>query len=136
MYGHVTLVHVIWLPIINFRRQTSFYHILQLIYRKMELSWFIVYLFPWIIYTLTLTVFTLFFFWISSSLDLSITEETWVVEMCIWCIKICNVLVLHFNPWFEATTGGLLIPDGPHSPVGKYFGTWFKIRIWIELSRK
>jgi hypothetical protein len=23
-------------------------------------------------------------------------EETWIVEMCIWCIKISNVLVLHF----------------------------------------
>jgi hypothetical protein len=26
---------------------------------------------------------------------LSITKETWVVEMRIWCIKIVNVLVLH-----------------------------------------
>jgi hypothetical protein len=28
---------------------------------------------------------------------LSITEETWVVEMRIWCIKIVNLLVLHYN---------------------------------------
>jgi hypothetical protein len=27
---------------------------------------------------------------------LSITEETWVVEVRIWCIKIVNVLVLHY----------------------------------------
>jgi hypothetical protein len=36
-----------------------------------------------------------FFFWISNFFDLSITEETWVVEMRIWCIKIVNVLLLH-----------------------------------------
>jgi hypothetical protein len=34
---------------------------------------------------------------ISNFFDLSITEETWVVEMRIWCIKIVNVLVLHRN---------------------------------------
>jgi hypothetical protein len=28
---------------------------------------------------------------------LSITEETWVVEMRIWCINIVNVLVLHYE---------------------------------------
>jgi hypothetical protein len=32
-----------------------------------------------------------FFSRISSFFDLSITEETWVVEMRIWCIKIVNV---------------------------------------------
>jgi hypothetical protein len=67
---------------------------------------------------------------------MSITEETWVVEMHIWCIKIGNVLVLHFNPWVEASAGGLVVPEGLYSPVAKYFGTCFKIQIWIELSRK
>jgi hypothetical protein len=40
-----------------------------------------------------------------------------------------NVLVLHFNPWVEASAGGLLVPEGLYSPVAKYFGTCFKIRI-------
>jgi hypothetical protein len=62
--------------------------------------------------------------------------ETWVVEKCIWCIKIVNVLVLHFNPLVEASAGGLLVPEGLYSPVDKYFVTCFKIRIWIELSKK
>jgi hypothetical protein len=35
------------------------------------------------------------------------TEETLVVEMRIWCIKIGIVFVLHFNPWVEASAGGL-----------------------------
>jgi hypothetical protein len=26
---------------------------------------------------------------------------------CIWCIKISIVLVLHFNPWVEASASGL-----------------------------
>ena len=50
---------------------------------------------------------------------LNITEEAWVVEMRIWCIKIGNVLVLHFNPWVEASAGGLLVPEGLYSPVAK-----------------
>jgi hypothetical protein len=29
--------------------------------------------------------------------------------MCIWCIKIVNVLVLHFNPWIKAFAGGLRV---------------------------
>jgi hypothetical protein len=36
--------------------------------------------------------------------------EKWpkiAVEMRIWCIKISIVLVLHFNPWVEASAGGL-----------------------------
>jgi hypothetical protein len=41
-----------------------------------------------------LSVFT-FFPRISTFFDLSITEETWVVEMHIWCIKIVYVIVLH-----------------------------------------
>jgi hypothetical protein len=56
--------------------------------------------------------------------------------MRIWCIKFGNVLVLHFNPWVEASAVELLVPEGLYSPVAKYFGTCFKIQIWIELSRK
>ena len=33
---------------------------------------------------------------ISNFFDLNITEETWVVEMHIWCIKIGNLLALHW----------------------------------------
>jgi hypothetical protein len=32
--------------------------------------------------------------------------------MHIWCIKIGNVLVLHFNPCVEASAGGPLVPEG------------------------
>jgi hypothetical protein len=49
--------------------------------------------------------------------------------MLIWCIKIGNILVLHFNPWVEASAGGLLVPEGLYSPVAEYFGTCFKIEI-------
>jgi hypothetical protein len=44
---------------------------------------------------------------ISTFFGLSITEKTLLVEMHIWCIKIGIVLVLHFNPWVEASAGGL-----------------------------
>jgi hypothetical protein len=69
-----------------------------------------------------------FFSRIYNFFDLSITEETRVVEMRIWCIKIVNVLVLHFNPLDEASAAELLVPKGLYSPVAKYFGTCFKIR--------
>jgi hypothetical protein len=39
------------------------------------------------------SVFT--FISISNFFDLSITDETWVVEMRIWCIEIGDILVLH-----------------------------------------
>jgi hypothetical protein len=68
--------------------------------------------------------------------DLSITEETWVVELRIWCIKTVNALVLHFNPWVDASAGRQLVAEGLYSPVAKYFGTCFKIRTWSELSKK
>jgi hypothetical protein len=74
------------------------------------------------------------FFWISKYFDLSITEETWLVEMRIWYIKIGIVLVLHFNPWVEDSAGGVLVPEGLYNPVAKYFGTCFKLR--IELLSK
>jgi cbb3-type cytochrome oxidase subunit 1 len=54
-------------------------------------------------------LFTIFFL-ISNFFGLSTTEETCVVEMRIWCIKIGIVLVLHFNPWVEASAGGLKSP--------------------------
>jgi hypothetical protein len=47
------------------------------------------------------------FFRISNFFGLSITEETLLVEMRIWCIKIGVILVFHFNPWVEAFAGGL-----------------------------
>ena len=47
---------------------------------------------------------------------LSTTDETLVVEMRIWCIKIGNVFALHFNPWVEASAGGLLVPEGLYKP--------------------
>jgi hypothetical protein len=59
--------------------------------------------------------------------------------MRIWCIKIVYALVLHFNPWVEASAGGLLVLEGEYvlySQFAKYFGTCFKIRIWIELLKK
>ena len=49
--------------------------------------------------------------------NIDITDETLLVEMRIWCIKIGIVLVLHFNPWVEASAGGLLVPEGLFSPV-------------------
>ena len=57
------------------------------------------------------------------------TDDTSLVEMRIWCIKISIVLTLHFNPWVEASAGGLLVPEGLYSPVAKYFGICLKIRI-------
>jgi hypothetical protein len=78
--------------------------------------------------------FHYFCFRISYFFDLSITDEKWVVEMCIWCIKIVSVWVLHFHHWVDAFAGGVSVFKGLYSPVAKYFGTSFKIRIWIELS--
>jgi hypothetical protein len=52
------------------------------------------------------TVFTIIFR-ISNFFGLSITEETLLVEMRIWCINIGIVLFLDFNPWVEASAGGL-----------------------------
>jgi hypothetical protein len=82
--------------------------------------------------------FSVFTFFSSDLLlfDLGITDKTWIVEMRILCIKHFNVLVLHFNPLVEASAGEVLVPEGLYSPVAKYFGTCFKIRIWIELTKK
>ena len=74
------------------------------------------------------TLFT-FFFRTSNFFGLSTTDETSLVEMRIWCIKIGIVLTLHFNPWFEASAGGLVVPEGLYSLVAKYFGICLKIRI-------
>jgi hypothetical protein len=46
--------------------------------------------------------------------------------MRIWYIEIGTVLVLHLNPWIEASAGGLLVTDGLFSPVAKYFDTGLK----------
>jgi hypothetical protein len=35
-------------------------------------------------------------------------------------------IVLYFNPWVEASAGGLLVSEGLFSPVAKYFGTCLK----------
>jgi hypothetical protein len=43
-----------------------------------------------------------FFSRISNFFDLSLTEETWVFEMRIWCIKIGNVLVLRFKEYWKS----------------------------------
>jgi hypothetical protein len=72
-------------------------------------------------------IFTTFGF--SNLFDITITEETLVVEMHIWCIKIGIVLVLHFNPGVYTSAGRLLVPEGLYSPVAKYFGTCFEIQI-------
>jgi hypothetical protein len=55
--------------------------------------------------------------------------------MRIWCIKIGNVLDLHFNPWVEASAGGLLVPEGLYSPVAKSVLA-LKYEYEFELSRK
>jgi hypothetical protein len=52
------------------------------------------------------TVFSIFFGF-QTFFGLIITEDTLLVEMRIWCNKIGIVLVLHFNPWVEASAGGL-----------------------------
>jgi hypothetical protein len=44
---------------------------------------------------------------ISNFVGLSTTDDTLVVEMRIWCIKIGIVLFLHLNPLVEASAGGL-----------------------------
>jgi hypothetical protein len=72
-----------------------------------------------------------FFFQISNFFNLSITEETWVDEMHIWCIKIFNVLVLHFNPWVEVSACELLIPKGLYSRVSV-----LALKYEFELSKK
>ena len=56
------------------------------------------------------------FFSTSNFFGSSTTDETSLVEMRIWCIKIGIVLTLHFNPWVEASAGGLLVPEGLCKP--------------------
>jgi hypothetical protein len=51
---------------------------------------------PCLVFIGSFIVFT-FFFQISNFFDLSITEETWLIEMRIWCIKIGIVLVFHYT---------------------------------------
>jgi hypothetical protein len=63
---------------------------------------------------------------------MSITEETWAVELRIWCIKIDNVLVLQFKSWVETSASELFVPKCLYSPIAKYFGIFFKTQIWME----
>ena len=72
----------------------------------------------------TLSTFQILF-WTFNFFGPSTTDETSLVEMRIWCIKIGIVLTLHFNPWVEASAGGLLVPEGLYSPVAKYFCTCY-----------
>ena len=56
-------------------------------------------------------------------------------------LKCLPLFVIHTNDTaqvnkVEASAGELLVPDGLYSPVAKCSGTYFEIRIWIELSRK
>jgi hypothetical protein len=53
-----------------------------------------------------------------------------------WYMKFGIVLILHFNPWVEASVGRLQVPEGFYSVVDKYFGTCLKIRIWIKMPIK
>jgi hypothetical protein len=81
----------------------------------------------WIIHTaLYHNVYTPFDLnsWIFNFFGLSTTEETWLIEMRTWCIKIGIVLVLLFNLWVEGSAGGLLVPEGLYNPVGTYFAQW------------
>ena len=78
---------------------------------------------------LVFSAFSHLFFGLPTFSGPSTTNETLLVEMRIWCIKIGIVLALHFNPWVEASAGGLLVPIESLQPVAKYFGTCFKIRI-------
>jgi hypothetical protein len=52
-----------------------------------------------------------------------------VVGVRVWGVQLVGVYVLHFNPWAEASAGGLLVPEVLYSLVVKYFGACFKIRI-------
>ena len=56
------------------------------------------------------------------------TDETSLVEMRIWCIKIGIVFTLHFNPWVEASAGGLLVPEGLYS-TSQLLSAWVPERI-------
>jgi hypothetical protein len=40
-------------------------------------------------------------------------------KICIWC----NVLVLHFNPWVEASAGGLIVLEGLYNSVANSGGS-------------
>ena len=46
--------------------------------------------------------------------------------MRIWCIKIGTVYYLYYDPWVEASAGGLLVPEGLYSPVAMYYVTSLK----------
>jgi hypothetical protein len=41
-------------------------------------------------------------------------------------VSIVEIKFHKYNPWVEASAGGLLVPEGLFSPVAKYFGTCLK----------
>jgi hypothetical protein len=79
-------------------------------------------------------LFHSFLFRISTFSHLGITEETWVVEMCIiWCCKIGNVLVFILT---SSSTPLLVDCKSPRESTAQLLSTCFKIPISIELSIK
>ena len=51
--------------------------------------------------------------------------------MRIWCIKIRTVYDLYYDPWVEASAGGLLVPEGLYSPVAMYYVTSLKYEMYL-----
>ena len=56
--------------------------------------------------------------------------------MRIWCIKIGTVYDLYYDPWVEASAGGLLVPEGLYSPVAMYYVTSLKYGYVFNCSGK
>ena len=54
----------------------------------------------------------------------------------IWCIKIGTVYDLYYDPWVEASAGGLLVPEGLYSPVAMYYVTSLKYGYVFNCSGK
>ena len=63
-------------------------------------------------------------------------NSTFLVEMRIWCIKIGTVYDLYYDPWVEASAGGLLVPEGLYSPVAMYYVTSLKYGYVFNCSGK
>ena len=56
--------------------------------------------------------------------------------MRIWCIKIDTVYDLYYDPWVEASAGGLLVPEGICSSVDMYNVTSFDCNSKLEIHSK
>ena len=54
--------------------------------------------------------------------------------MRIWCIKIGTVYDLYYDPWVEASTGGLLVPEGLYNPVAMYYVTTCSLKYGYVLN--